>query len=234
LPGKVFKALHDPVFDLCTDDMKIWDISRPLTNNLAPWPGDTPFHFQLIRKIPSGDVVNLGSIGLSVHNGTHADAVFHFDNGGPTIEQAPLDIYFGQAAVVDLAGKCSEEGKRLIEVADLRSNEETIKTASRLFVKTGMWQDSTVFPPWIPVIAPEVAAWLGGLGVRLLGLDVPSVDPIDAKVLANHHALGRAGIWIIESLDLHAVSAGLYNFAAFPLKIAGADGAPVRAVLWRE
>ncbi|HEY2124930.1 MAG TPA: cyclase family protein [Chthoniobacterales bacterium] len=214
--------------------MKIWDISRPLTNDLAPWPGDTPFNFQLIRKIPSGEVVNLGSISLSVHNGTHADAVFHFDNDGPTIEQAPLGTYVGQAAVVDLAGEFSEKDKQLIEVADLLPNEEAIRAASRLLVKTGIWLDSTVFPSWIPVITPGVAAWLGERGVKLLGIDVPSVDPIDAKVLANHHALGQVGIWIMESLDLREISAGLYNFAAFPLKIAGGDGAPVRAVLWRE
>ena len=214
--------------------MKIWDISRPLTNDLAPWPGDTPFDFQLTRRIPAGDVVNLGSISLSVHNGTHADAVFHFDNAGPTIEQAPIETYLGQAAVVDLAGEFSEKGKRLIEVADLRPNEEAIRSAARLFVKTCVWPDSTIFPLWIPVIAPDVAAWLGERDVKLLGLDVPSVDPVDAKVLANHHALGQAGIWIIESLDLSAVPAGIYNFAAFPLKIAGGDGAPLRAILWRE
>ena len=81
---------------------------------------------------------------------------------------------------------------------------------------------------------PDVAAWLQEKGVRLLGLDLPSVDLIDAKVLQNHHALGRAGIWIVESLDLSEVAAGLYDFAAFPLKISGGDGAPVRAVLWRD
>ena len=214
--------------------MKVWDISRTLAADLAPWPGDTPFGFELIRKINSGDVVNLGSISMSVHNGTHADAVFHFEANGATIERAPLETYVGGAAVVDLNGTFSQEGKSLIEIDDLRPHEQDIGTASRLLVKTGVWQDSTVFPPWIPVIAPQVAEWLGTRSVKLLGLDLPSVDPIDAKVLANHRALARAGIWIIESLDLTAVSAGIYNFAAFPLKISGGDGAPVRAVLWRE
>lgn len=214
--------------------MKIWDISRPLTNDLAPWPGDTPFGFELNQKIASGDVINLGSISMSVHNGTHADAVFHFDANGATIERAPLETYFGRAAVVDLAGKFSEKGKRQIEVEDLRPNEQAMGSASRLLVKTGAWPDSTVFPSWIPVIAPDVAEWLRTKGVKLLGLDVPSVDPLEAKVLANHHALARAGICIIESLDLSAVSPGVYQFAAFPLKISGGDGAPVRAVLWRE
>ena len=82
--------------------MKIWDISRTLADVLAPWPGDTPFHFKLTRQIPAGDVVNLGAITTSVHNGTHADARFHFEATGETMERAPLDIYLGPAMVVDL------------------------------------------------------------------------------------------------------------------------------------
>jgi arylformamidase len=214
--------------------MKVWDISRPLTNDLAPWPGDTPFTFQLNRRIPSGDVVNLGSISMSVHNGTHADALFHFDQNGATIERAPLDVYFGRATLVDLDGRFAEKGKRLIEIQDLLPSEESIRETSRLLVKTGVGKGSTVFPEWIPVIAPDVPEWLGARGVKLLGLDLPSVDPIDAKILQNHHALARAGIWIVESLDLSEVGPGMYNFAAFPLRIVGGDGSPVRAILWRD
>jgi arylformamidase len=70
--------------------------------------------------------------------------------------------------------------------------------------------------------------------VKLLGLDVPSVDQIDAKVLANHHALAAANIAIVESLDLSEVEAGVYHFSALPLRIDGGDAAPVRAILWRE
>lgn len=214
--------------------MKIWDISRPLTNDLAEWPGDTPFDFRLIRKIPDGSAVNLGSIGMSVHNGTHADAIFHFEENGLTIERAALDVYFGRAAVVDLSSRFADRQKRIIEVEDLQSFHEEIADAKRLLVKTNIWSDSTIFPGSIAVITPEVAEWLGRLGVKLLGLDLPSVDPIDSKDLLNHHALGRAGVSIIESLDLSAISAGLYNFIGIPLRIVGADGSPIRAILWRD
>jgi arylformamidase len=84
------------------------------------------------------------------------------------------------------------------------------------------------------VIAADVPAWLQKNGVKLLGLDLPSVDEIDSKSLQNHHALARAGIAIVESLDLNDVPPGTYHFAALPLKIAGGDGAPMRAILWRE
>jgi len=214
--------------------MKIWDISRPLTNDLAPWPGDTPFDFRLIRKIPDGSSVNLGSIGMSVHNGTHADAPFHFDQSGLTIEKVSLDLYVGRAAVVDLSSKFVDREQRLIEIEDLHSSEKDIADAKRLLVKTNIWSDSTVFPKSIAVITPAVAEWLGRLGVKLLGLDLPSVDAIDSKDLHNHHALGRAGISIIESLDLSAISPGVYNFIGIPLRIVGADGSPIRAILWRD
>src|SRR5689334_16943749 len=140
--------------------MKIWDISRPLTNDLAPWPGDTPFDFRLIRNIPDGGVVNLGTIGMSVHNGTHADAVFHFEEDGLTIERAHLDVYFGRAVVVDLSSRFAEPQNRLIEIDYLRPHEREIAAATRLLVKTNIWTDSTVFPESIAVITPEVAAWL--------------------------------------------------------------------------
>ena len=215
--------------------MKIWDISRTLSDDLAEWPGDEPFHFRLTRKIAEGQSVNLGAIGMSVHNGTHADARFHFDTNGESIEKAPLEIYLGRAAVVDLTQAFSQsKEKHLITVEDLQPYAEEIAESSRLLVKTGRWSDSTVFPNQIPVIAADVPSWLQKSGVRLIGLDLPSVDEIDSKSLQNHHALAGAGIAIVESLDLKNIGAGIYNFVALPLKIAGGDGAPLRAVLWRD
>jgi arylformamidase len=215
--------------------MKIWDISRTLSDDLAEWPGDEPFHFRLTRKIAEGQSVNLGAIGMSVHNGTHADARFHFDTNGESIEKAPLEIYLGRAAVVDLTQAFSQsKEKHLITVEDLQPHSEEIAESSRLLVKTSRWSDSTVFPNQIPVIAANVPSWLQKNGVKLLGLDLPSVDEIDSKSLQNHHALAGAGIAIVESLNLSGVAPGIYNFAALPLKIAGGDGAPMRAVLWRD
>ncbi len=215
--------------------MKIWDISRTLSNDFAEWPGDEPFHHRLTREIAKGQTVNLGAIAMSVHNGTHADARFHFDPKGESIEKAPIDTYLGRATVVDLAQTffCSKE-KHLITIEDLAPHAEEIAATSRLLIKTGRWSDSTIFPNQIPVIAADVPAWLQKNGVKLLGLDLPSMDEIDSKSLQNHHALARAGIAIVESLDLSDVGSGIYNFAALPLKIAGGDGAPMRAVLWRD
>jgi arylformamidase len=215
--------------------MKIWDISRTLSDDLAEWPGDEPFHFRLTRTLSEGHSVNLGAISMSVHNGTHADAQFHFDGKGESIEKAPLEIYLGRAVVVDLSGAFSQsKEKNLIAIEDLQPHAEEIAETSRLLIKTGRWNNSAVFPDQIPVIAADIAAWLQKNGVKVLGLDLPSVDEIDSKSLQNHHALSRAGIAIVESLDLSRVGSGIYNLAALPVKIAGGDGAPMRAVLWRD
>jgi arylformamidase len=215
--------------------MKLWDISRTLSNDLAEWPGDEPCRFRLTREKTKGASVNLGAISMSLHNGTHADARFHFDADGESIEKASLQTYLGRATVVDLwQAFLDSKEKHLITIEDLRPSAEAIAATSRILVKTGRWTDSTAFPKQIPVIAADVPAWLQKNGVKLLGLDLPSVDEIDSKSLQNHHALAHAGIAIIESLDLSNVASGIYQLAALPLKIAGGDGAPMRAILWRE
>ncbi len=213
--------------------MKIIDISRALHNELSPWPGDVPFAFRTTARIGPGCPVNIGAITSSVHNGTHADAPFHFDPEGKQIDVLSLSSYVGRAVVVDLSSRfLQENNSRTISVSDLESASERIAETNRLLIKTKVWNDSTRFPTWIPILETDVPAWLEKLGVVLLGMDVPSMDELDSKQLPIHHALARANIAIVESLDLSVVEAGVYNLAALPLKIAGADGAPVRAVLW--
>jgi arylformamidase len=219
--------------------MEIFDISRVLSDELAPWPGDTPFHFELKWKMAEGATVNVGAVNMGVHNGTHADATFHFDPSGETIENMPLETYLGDAVVVDLVQIFGgvEKGldrTRQISIADLKGSSALLERAPRLLLKTGVWKDSKVFPDWIPVIAPDVPEWLRERKVKLIGLDLPSVDAIEAQKLVNHHALAAAGVAIVESLDLSEIEAGVYHFSALPLKIAGGDAGPVRAILWRD
>ncbi len=211
--------------------MKIFDISRPLFNGLAPWPGDTAFDFALKWKMAEGATVNVGAVTMGVHNGSHADAPFHFQPGTTTIEHMPLDTYLGKAVVIDLTNRFANGRRAEITIDDLAAVTDS---APRLLLKTAVWKDPRVFPEWIPVIAPDVPEWLQAQGVKLLGLDLPSVDPIDAKILVNHHGLTAANVAIVESLDFSEVDPGTYNFAALPLRIVGGDAAPVRAILWRD
>jgi arylformamidase len=208
--------------------MQIIDISRTLANDLAPWPGDTPFHYELKWKMAGGAAVNVGAVAMGVHNGTHADAVFHFDPKGGTIDGVELGAFFGPAIVAEVTNSPT------IEISHLERWSDALRDAPRLLLKTDAWRDAKVFPQEVPTISGEMATWLQARGVRLLGLDVPSVDSIDSKDLRIHHALAEAGIAIVESLDLSSVAEGKYQLAALPLKIAGSDAAPVRAILWRD
>jgi arylformamidase len=214
--------------------MKIFDISRTLSSKLAPWPGDAGVDFKLNAHLGRGSSVNLGMISMSLHNGTHADARFHFESDGWTMEQVELEKYLGPAVVVDLSGKYASGAMPQMTIDDLNPWSDELAQAPRLLLKTNVWRNSEIFPPEIPTITLDVPTWLQERGVKLLGFDVPSVDAINAKELINHHAIAAAGINIIESLDLSAVDAGRYQFVALPLKIAGGDGSPLRAILWRE
>src|SRR5207253_9737464 len=116
--------------------MKIWDVSRTLSNDLAEWPGDEPCRFRLTREKTKGVSVNLGAISMSVHNGTHADAQFHFDTNGESIEQASLETYLGRATVIHLAQAFLEsKEKRLITIEDLRPSAEVIAATYRMLVQ---------------------------------------------------------------------------------------------------
>ncbi|MGI8820494.1 MAG: cyclase family protein [Chthoniobacterales bacterium] len=213
---------------------KIYDISRTLSAELPPWPGDVPFRYQSNGRIAQGSSVNLGSINMSLHNGTHGDANYHFDDAGWTMEQALLEVYLGPALVVDLSTNYAGGARPQFQIADFAEHAAALEQAPRLLVKTNVWADPRIFPPRIPTLAAGVPEWLQARGVKLLGLDLPSVDAIEAKQLVNHHALGAAKIHIIESLDLSEIAGGRYHFVALPLKIAGGDGSPVRAILWRD
>ena len=201
------------------------DISRPLANGNANWPGDVPFSFRLGWTIAGGASVNVGAIETSVHTATHCDAPFHYDDSGITVERIPLDVFVGPAIVVDVRG-----------IANWRTRLEKHDLAAtpRVLFRTAGWPDTTRFPESIPVMEPDLPDWVADRGVRLIGVDLPSVDALDSKTLDNHHALGRRGITIVEGLWLEDVPEGRYELIALPLKIVGADGSPLRAVLRRR
>ncbi len=99
--------------------MKFLDITRPLTGDLAPWPGDASFDYRLVARLAEGSSVNLGRVTTSLHSGTHADAFFHFDDRGLTIDRFAAERYLGPAAVVDLSGKFTRGSAG--EITDQRS-----------------------------------------------------------------------------------------------------------------
>ncbi len=203
--------------------MAFIDITHPHNNRLAPWPGDTPFQFEYVATISGGYSCNVGRLICSVHTGTHLDAPYHCNPAGGTIDQLPPDLFIGPARVFDARG-CDPISREVFAGLDGAATP-------RVLVRTNACDDKSVFPVRIPTLAPDVPAWLGARGVRLIGLDLASADQVDSNKLPVHHALDAAGIVILENLDLRAAAPGIYELIVLPLKITGGDGSPCRAVL---
>ncbi|GIN89387.1 kynurenine formamidase [Siminovitchia terrae] len=203
---------------------KSWiDISQPLTNDMAVWPGDTPFNFKLSFTKEQTGSVNIGQFTTSAHTGTHIDAPYHFDENGEKVHELDVNIYVGQARVVDVTG-CEMVGKEELEQFSLEGVE-------RLLLKTSDGRDLGRFPEKFTVFRENIGPFLKEKGVSLLGTDGPSVDAIDSKTMDAHHSLNDNGVYILENIVLTDVEPGDYELIALPLAIEGADGSPVRAVL---
>ncbi|TFJ91918.1 arylformamidase [Lentibacillus salicampi] len=199
------------------------DISQPLTNDMAHFPGDTPFDYALTYTKEQTGSVNVGQITGSVHTGTHIDAPFHYDAGGRTVDQLDIDLYIGKAVVLDVS-QTDRITAETLQPFDLNG-------ISRVLLRTSLPNNPKRFPNQMPELDPSLAQFLHEHDVQLLGVDMPSVDPPESKDLAAHHALYDKDIFILENLMLDHVSPGRYELVALPLAINGADGSPVRAVL---
>ncbi len=204
---------------------RLIDISQTLRPGLPVWPGDTAFGLERTWALSDDCPVNVSRLTLSTHSGAHADAPLHYDPRGADMALVGLAPYLGGVQVVDVSA-C---GPRRICVEDLA--ERLAQGVQRVIIKTfarfplDQWVDEYATPD------PSLIAHLAARGVVLIGTDAPSLDPLTSKDLPSHHAVRRAGMAILEGLVLDEAGEGLYDLIALPLKIAGADASPVRAVL---
>jgi arylformamidase len=169
--------------------------------------------------------VNVSSFTSSPHVGTHADAPLHVRDGWPASDELSLDAFVGPVTVVDVSALGGE-----ISIENL-DNASPGTGYGRLLLKTGRTIAAGSFPEDWPSLSESCAKALANKGIKLLGVDAPSVDPRHSKTLPVHHALLAANACILENLDLRSVAAGDYELVALPLKMAGLDAAPVRAIL---
>lgn len=208
--------------------MPLIDISRPLYTGSPHWPGDSATELTLTAAMAAGAICNVGRLSLSVHNGTHIDAPFHYNARGTTVDALPPDLYVGPARVIDARGCRAFTPELFAGLSDA-----DIAATPRILLRTDVWSDVATFPTTWPLLERDMPAWLAAHGVKLLGLDLPSVDPLTNTDMAIHHLMDAANVLILESLDLRGVDAGVYELIALPLKLRGGDGSPVRAVLRR-
>ncbi|MFM8750602.1 arylformamidase [Rhabdaerophilum sp.] len=203
--------------------MALIDISPAFQAGMPGWPGDTPFQAERSWAIGPGCPVNVSRITLSSHVGAHADAPLHFEADGRAIDAMPLERYIGPCHLVDARG------------GDGPIQPERVLPALPAQVERVLIRQYEHYPEtWdagLRGLSPALVEALADRGCRLIGVDAASVDPTDSKTLDAHHAIERRGIAIIEGLVLDHVAPGPYELIAPPLRIAGCDAAPLRAVL---
>jgi arylformamidase len=201
----------------------IYDITPPIGHGLPVWPGDTPPRREVLLDMARGDSITLSTLHATVHLGAHADAPSHYGVSAPSIESRPLDLYIGSCQLIRL----SVPRRGLIGPEHLPGPIE----AQRVLMATGTFPDPCRFNEDFAAIDPALIHELWACGVRLIGVDTPSVDPFDSKELPAHRACLEHDIAILEGLVLAGVPEGCYELIALPLRLVGFDASPVRAIL---
>ena len=211
--------------------MKLIDVSVPLDANLPTYPNNTPFSLEAIKRIARGDSSNVSSLHMSAHSGTHVDAPMHFVRDGASIDRVPLEPLIGPARVIDIPDEV-----QAIDAAEL--SRHRWRGAERLIFRTRSsvrgWMSSSTFHRDFAYVAPDAAQLLADAGVRLVGIDYISAEQFGAPAPRTHQILLGKGIPIVEGLALAGVSGGDYDLIVLPMKVAGHEGAPARAVLRRR
>jgi len=200
------------------------DITRTLSETTLVWPGDLLFSRRLVSPDRPGEPVT-SEIHCSAHAGTHVDAPLHVVPGGRDVAALPLAALCGPATVVDLTDTRDVTAEDLAGAAIPRGDRVLLRTVNR-----HVWRTRTFEPDYVSLTV-EAARWLVAHAVPLVGVDALSVDRFDADPLIVHRTLLNADVVVLEGADLDRVGAGRYELIVLPLKIAGGDGSPARAVL---
>jgi arylformamidase len=204
----------------------LYDITLPIHEGMITYPGSPPTRVRPHSSIAAGDDANVTELSFGSHTGTHVDAAHHFIDGGETVDELPLDRLIGAARVVELPADVTAIGAAELRAAGLED-------ATRVLLKTrnGELLGRNDFAEDFAHLTADGAQYLVGAGVQLVGIDYLSVEAFDAEEPAAHRILLERRIIVVEGLDLRAVPAGPCELICLPLKIAGIDGAPLRAVL---
>jgi arylformamidase len=202
------------------------DVSMSIQPGMVQWPGDPAVQLRQVSSMDAGDDCNLTHLDLSAHTGTHMDAPRHFTRHGVSMSAWSPDDTVGFCRVIAI------EDDEAIRAAELAPHAP--QPGERILFKTrNSLRRSAVFDEGFIYIAHDAAQLLAAAGVRTVGIDYLSIGGFHKDLIETHVAILGAGIWVIEGLDLSAVQPGAYELNCLPLKLEGADGAPVRALLRR-
>jgi arylformamidase len=207
--------------------MKTYDISVPITPGMVVWPGDPAVSMQRVSKIEAGDNANVTHLSLSAHTGTHVDAPYHFLPNGDTLEKVPLSQMMGRAYVLHLPA-VDLISAEVLEQAEIPPRTRRILFKTR---NSEIWErGETEFQTDFVALSPDGAQYLVDRGVKMVGIDYLSIAPFKQS-RPVHEILLKAGVFILEGVNLSEVAQGRYTLYCLPLNLQGVDGAPARAVL---
>ncbi|MGB9108637.1 MAG: arylformamidase [Telluria sp.] len=201
----------------------LWDISPTISAGIPVWPGDTPFEASPTWEIRDGCPVHVSRMTMTTHLGAHTDAPSHYDPAGRAIDAVDLAPYLGPCRVIHCLGTPLVRPQHI--------EDQLAGTPPRVLLRLYASAPQQAWDPAFPAIGADTIALLASKGVILVGTDAASLDPQDSKTLDAHHAVRRHGLAILEGVVLDAVPPGDYELIALPLKLAGMDASPVRAVL---
>jgi len=210
--------------------VEIIDITTPVSPASVMWPGDDPPSQQFMSHTDRGDPNTVSRRELSAHTGTHVDARMHFVPGAWAMESLDLSRVVGPCRVVDLGHLEGHVGRADLEAADVAGTVrlllKTRNSGLGLLGRGGFTEDYVA-------ISRDAAEYLVEIGVETVGVDYLSVEPFEDGEFNTHHTLLGADVVILEGLALAEVEPGEYLLACLPLKLAGSDGSPARAILLR-
>jgi len=206
------------------------DITPLVSPRLAVFPGDTAFSREVLMDTSRGDHITLSTVRATVHLGAHADAPSHYGRDGATIDRMPLERFIGPCVVIDVSRSAVVDAasRRRVATSDLGEIPLGIE---RVLLRTGSNPDPDRWHAGFLGLEPSLIDHLADRGVRLVGVDTPSVDTADSKDLPAHARCLARGVSIVEGLLLTRVPPGSYEFIGLPLKLEGCDASPIRAVL---
>lgn len=209
-----------------TQKMTLIDISPALSPTTPHWPDDTRFSAERALTIGGNCPVNVSKLTMSTHTGAHADAPLHYDPAGAPIDEAPLEAYIGPCTVIHVIG-----ARHVLRADALAAHAGARALASRVLLRFYKTAPQDRWDAAFPAVGADAISWLADRDVLLIGVDTPSLDPQDSKLMDAHLAVRARRLNILEGLVLDHVAEGDYELIAPPLKLKGLDAAPVRAVL---
>jgi arylformamidase len=204
----------------------IYDISIPVAHDGLIYPGNPPISITPQQEVSKGGSSNVSLLSFGSHTGTHVDAPKHFFNEGLGVDALALHVLMGPAMLICVEDSVMAVGEKELQLHEIKGHTRVlIKTRNSAFIREKEFHKDYTY------LAPDGAAYLAHIGVKLVGIDYLSIEQFHSGHHRTHRTLLEKGIIIVEGLDLSAPPMGPYELRVLPLRLANLDGAPARAVL---